>query len=274
MLESRTSAVWNDAAVSCRPGSLNGGEEMRSPATAALPETTSESAPMQVLLIEDDRNIQRSISFQLGRQGYEVICSEDGEDGLERALKHRYHVIVLDIMLPKLDGLSVCKRVRRVHPEQPIIITSARGTDLDKITGLEFGADDYLAKPFSPAELEARIRAVRRRLTAGREASEPKRIRVGQIVLDKDRREALCQDRAVRLTPKEFDLLYLLMRNPGRAFSREALLTQVWGYGYEGYHRAVDAQVNRLRAKFEASLGKAGDVIEAVYGVGYRMKPE
>lgn len=235
--------------------------------TGEAPTTT----PVSVLFIEDDRHIQRSVSYQLSRQGYSVTCCDDGEEGLERALRGQHQVIILDIMLPKLDGLSICKRIRATRPDLPIIITSARGTDLDKITGLEFGADDYLAKPFSPLELEARIRAVRRR-QAALEAGKARQLALGPVMLDYDRREVRIKGEPVKLTPKEFELLHLLMQSPGRVFSREALLAHIWGYAYDGYNRAIDAHVMRLRSKLQERLGNELELIEAVYGVGYRFR--
>jgi DNA-binding response OmpR family regulator len=228
--------------------------------------------PIPVLFIEDDKHIQRSVSYQLNKQGYAVTCSDDGEDGLDRALKGQFEVVILDVMLPHLDGLTVCKRIRASFPDLPIIITSARGTDLDKITGLEFGADDYISKPFSPAELEARIRAVRRRMLAAIEANQFRKLTIGPIVLETDRHEVRVEDRLIRLTPKEFEVLHLLMRYPGKVFSREALLAHVWGYAYDGYNRAIDAHINRLRTKLIVGMKEKIDIIESVYGVGYRCR--
>lgn len=225
-----------------------------------------------ILLVEDDRNIQRSVSFQLQRQGYKVTCCDDGERGLEEALRRRYAVAVLDVMLPSLDGLSLCKQLRAKRPDQAIILISARGSDLDKITGLEFGADDYLAKPFSPAELEARIRALRRRVGGFTESGEPAMLEVGGVALDRERHHLRVGNAVVRLTPKELALLRLMMSAPGRVFSRENLLAQVWGFSYDGYHRAVDAHINRLKAKIEKELGAPTDWLEGVYGVGYRIR--
>ena len=230
------------------------------------------STPIPILLIEDDRHIQRSISYQLSRQGYQVTCCEDGEDGLDKALQGQHQVVILDLMLPRLDGLTICKRLRGTFPELPIIITSARGTDLDKITGLEFGADDYLSKPFSPAELEARIRAVRRRSKTGSDGPHPRLLELGQVSLDRDRRLVRVAGEPIRLTPKEFELLLLLMQHPGRVFSRESLLSHIWGYAYDGYNRAIDAHINRLRSKLQEPLADAPEMIEAVYGVGYRFR--
>ncbi|MGH9487839.1 MAG: response regulator transcription factor [Terriglobales bacterium] len=234
-------------------------------------EDAAEGGPgaASVLLVEDDRNIQRSITFLLHRQGYHVNCCGDGESGLAEALRYHYGVVVLDLMLPKLDGLSLCKQLRVSRREQAIIIISARGSDLDKITGLEFGADDYLAKPFSPAELEARIRALRRR-SAPPEPAETGQIRLGTMLLDCDRHQLTVGATVIRLTPKELSLLRLLLSAPGRVFTRENLLAQAWGLSFDGYHRAVDAHINRLKAKLLEQVGAPPLWLESVYGVGYR----
>lgn len=226
-----------------------------------------------VLLIEDDRNIQRSITFQLQRQGYRVTCCQDGESGLAEAMRRQYSAIVVDVMLPLLDGLSLCKQIRRERPGQPLILISARSSDLDKITGLEFGADDYLAKPFSPAELEARIRALCRRASAaGLGAEDCAVVAVGEVELDVQRHEARAGHGTVRLTPKEMALLRLLMGAPGRVFTRENLLAQVWGVSSPSYNRAVDAHITRLKAKL-AQISPAGlSWVEGVYGAGYRFR--
>jgi DNA-binding response OmpR family regulator len=240
------------------------------PESAGPPEEAG-ARSAAILLVEDDRHIQRSVSYQLQRQGYKVTCCDDGESGLEEALRRRYSVAVLDVMLPKLDGLNLCKQLRAARREQPIILISARGSDLDKITGLEFGADDYLAKPFSPAELEARIRALRRR-SGGEPGAPGEVLEVGELVLDRDRHQLRKGDAVVRLTPKELALLKLMMSAPGRVFTRENLLAQVWGFSYDGYHRAVDAHINRLKSKMQEQFGGEQDWVEGVYGVGYRFR--
>jgi len=227
---------------------------------------SGQPASGSILLVEDDPNIQRSISYQLGRQGYRVTCCADGERGLEEALTRRYAVLVLDVMLPKLDGFRVCQQVREASP---------RDSDLDKITGLEYGADDYVAKPFSPAELEARIRALRRRAGGplganGVDAAAV--IACAGVELDCSRHELRANGEAIRLTPKEMALLRLLISSPGRVFTRENLLAQVWGYTHPGYHRAVDAHINRLKTKLHARLGATPAWLEGVYGVGYRFR--
>ena len=245
---------------------------MESHATLTAADAQS-PGPTSVLLIEDDRHIQRSISYQLSRQGYSVTCCDNGEEGLERALRGTYQVIILDVMLPRLDGLSICKRIRAVFPDLPIIITSARGGEVDRISGLEFGADDYVVKPFSPVELESRIRAVRRRLMKSDGSMIPPRVlSCGGVSLDCDRRSVVVEGEVIRLTAKEFELLRLLMSHPGRVFTREALLTQIWGYAYDGYNRAIDSHMNRIRIKLQERVGGHAQFIEAVYGVGYRFR--
>lgn len=254
-----------------RPSGALGTATGLAKAPAENPGTTSVRGAT-VLLVEDDRNIQRSISFQLQRQGYRVTCCQDGESGLAEALRRQYSAIVVDVMLPLLDGLSLCKRVRRERPSQPLILISARNSDLDKITGLEFGADDYLAKPFSPAELEARIRALCRRIQASGFMEESGGVvAVGEVQLDVHRHEARVGSASVRLTPKELALLRLLMGAPGRVFTRENLLAQVWGVSSPSYNRAVDAHINRLKAKL-AQISPLGQTwVEGVYGAGYRF---
>lgn len=234
--------------------------------TAGEPTQVADAAP--VLLIEDDAHIRRSIVYQFHRQGYRVTCCEDGEAGLEEALKHNYCVVILDLMLPKLDGFTVCRQLRQSRKDLPIIIISARGSDIDKITGLGLGADDYVAKPFSPAELEARVRALRRRTGS----FEPAPIAAGGMVLDCTKYQLTIGGAVVRLTPKELKILRLLMSSPGRVFTRENLLTQVWGVAFEGYHRAIDAHMSRLKIKLLEQAGEPPDWLESVYGVGYRFR--
>lgn len=223
-----------------------------------------------ILVVEDDKHIQRSITYQLTRQGYRVSNQYDGEAGLEDALRNRYAVVVVDVMLPRLDGLSLCKELRQAHRDQPIILISARGSDLDKITGLEFGADDYVAKPFSPAELEARIRALRRR-AGGLEGEAQPKLSFKRLTLDRDRHVLRVGEKIVRLTPKELALVRILMSQPERIFPRDALLSQIWGVAYEGYYRAIDAHISRLKNKM-VDIGESPEWFEGVYGVGYRMR--
>lgn len=225
-----------------------------------------------VLVIEDDLHIQRSVCYHLTRHGYQVTASNDGEEGLKFALEQSFQVIVLDLMLPKVDGMTICRKVREQNPQVPILIVTARGSELDRVTGLEMGADDYLCKPFGPAELEARIRAVLRRLEtqpqSGRELAQ------GHLRLDCHLRQLYIGDHAVRLTSKEFELLLLLFRNPGRLFPRAAILLRIWGQSYNGYHRNVDALIARLRSKMETYADAEQPWLECVYGLGYRLNVE
>lgn len=223
---------------------------------------------LPVLFVEDDHNIQRSVAFQLERQGYAVTCCANGEDGLNQALRGAYEVIILDVMLPLVDGLTICRRVRSVFPNVPIIITSARGTDVDKVMGLEVGADDYLSKPFSPAELEARIRAVRRRASGLMEGSGLFRFTRGPMTLDTRQCRVWIGGREAPLTARQFQLLSLLARHPGRVFSRETLQARLWARTFEG-ERAPDTHICRLRVLLSEYLSR--NCIETVRLVGYRF---
>ncbi len=243
--------------------------------TRPLPETEKDSAGAtagSVLVIEDDPHIQRSVSYHLARHGYQVTASSDGEEGLKFALAHSYQVIVLDLMLPKVDGMTICRKVREHNPRVPILIVTARGSELDRVTGLELGADDYICKPFGPAELEARIRAVLRRLDT--QAQTGRELVHGPLRLDCHLRQLYIGDHVVRLTGKEFELLLLLFRNPGRLFPRAAILPRIWGQSYDGYHRNVDALINRLRSKMETYADVEQPWLECVYGLGYRLNLE
>lgn len=225
--------------------------------------------PVQVLLIEDESPIARSIEAQLQRIGWEVKICSDGESGLEEALKQEQDVIVLDLILPKLDGLSVCQRLREKQVTTPIVIISARGSELDRINGLELGADDYLAKPFPMLELAARLRAVLRRAQAN--GADQHVLTQGPMQLDCERRELRLGETAVRLTGKEYALLALFFRYPGRVFSRHGLLDRVWGTANDNYLRNVDATVNRLRQKLLENFGEPC-WLQTVYGVGFRFR--
>ncbi len=240
-----------------------------------LPEVEVDSTAITagtVLVIEDDLHIQRSICYHLTRHGYQVTACSNGEEGLKLALEHSYQAIVLDLMLPKVDGMTICRKVREHNVRVPILIVTARGSELDRVTGLELGADDYICKPFGPAELEARIRAVLRRLDTppqtGRELVH------GHLRLDCHLRQLYIGDHVVRLTGKEFELLLLLFRNPGRLFPRAAILPRIWGQSYDGYHRNVDALINRLRSKMETYADAEQPWLECVYGLGYRLNLE
>jgi DNA-binding response OmpR family regulator len=225
----------------------------------------------RVLIIEDDPNVADVVTRYLAREGYEVEAVADGAVGLRRALSDPPDLVVLDLMLPSMGGLEVCRRLREAAPV-PVIMLTARGEEADRIAGLELGADDYVAKPFSPRELTARIKAVLRRATGpvGRRDDEPS-LAAGDIEVDTVTHEARVRGELVALTAKEFDLLVHLMRHPRRAFRREELLGEVWGFTY-GDTSTVTVHVRRLREKVERDPSDPRHVC-TVWGVGYRFEP-
>ena len=222
-----------------------------------------------ILIAEDERDLNNLLRKHLEDEGHRVLQALDGPNALLHA-GHSPDLVILDWMLPRLDGLEVCRRIRRTSIV-PILILTARSEEVDRVLGLEVGADDYLTKPFSVRELLARVRALLRRVDLDREATAaeatPATLQTGPLRVDLAAHIATIDDRPVDLTPKEFDLLALLVRNPGRAFSRDYLIEKVWGYDAAGSDRTVDTHVLRLRRK----LGAAGERIETVWGVGYRL---
>jgi DNA-binding response OmpR family regulator len=229
------------------------------------------TATIRVLIIEDDLNVAEVVSRYLAREGYLVDTEIDGAEGLRRALADPPDLVVLDLMLPTLNGLEVCRRLRSVAPI-PVIMLTARGEEADRITGLELGADDYLAKPFSPRELTARAKAVLRRAGGGVAPYNGRAIlRAGDIELDAHSHEVRCKGQLVALTSKEFDLLAHLMGNPRRAFRREELLEEVWGFRW-GDCSTVTVHVRRLREKIEDNPSEPRHVT-TVWGTGYRFEP-
>jgi DNA-binding response OmpR family regulator len=230
---------------------------------------TTATAAARVLIIEDDPNVAEVVARYLVREGFRVEAVADGQDGLDRALADPPDLVVLDLMLPSLGGLDVCRRLRSVAPV-PVIMLTARGEEADRIAGLELGADDYLAKPFSPRELTARVKAVLRRASAP-VPTELAVLRGEHIELDLVAHEARVDGSLVSLTAKEFDLLAHLMRNPRRAFRREQLLEEVWGFSF-GDTSTVTVHVRRLREKVEADPSLPRHVC-TVWGVGYRFEP-
>jgi DNA-binding response OmpR family regulator len=222
------------------------------------------SAKGLVLVVEDERPIADLVRMYLARDGYGVHVEHDGSAGLAAARKQRPVACVLDIRLPGMDGTEICRRLREAGDWTPIIFLTARDDEVDRILGLELGADDYVTKPFSPRELVSRVRAVLRRSSGG--PAEGERVRqVGQVHLDPSRRHVTVGDTPVALTSTEFDLLAHLMNRPGRVFGREELLASVWGYAAHAGTRTVDVHVAQIRAK----LGEAAGVIRTVRGVGY-----
>src|SRR5262245_18693539 len=205
-------------------------------------------SPVNILVIEDDSNLRTTIAYNLKREGYAVRAAEDGPAGLNLALDGQSDLVVLDLMLPGLDGFELCRRLRR-ESNVPILILSARGDEVDRVVGLEIGADDYLTKPFSMRELIARVRAMLRRAQLTRSTPEAGVLRLGDLQIDPARRDVAIDGRLVALKPREFDLLLFLARHPGQVFSREQLLERVWGYDYAGDTRTVDTHVKTLRDK-------------------------
>jgi len=229
-----------------------------------------------LLVIEDDENISSAISEYFSRVGYTVGTADDGLAGVQAAIENRPDAIVLDLMLPKMDGLAVCREIREKAPYIPILMLTAKDDVVDKVLGLEMGADDYITKPFSLRELEARIKSVLRRarnVTRTEGAESEATIVRGRLRMDPAKREVTVGDREVELTPKEFDLLRLFATNPGRVFPRKYLLEKIWDYSYEGYDRTIDSHINRLRAKIEDNPENPTMVL-TVWGIGYKFNDE
>ncbi len=222
------------------------------------------------MIIEDEKDIIDLVAYHLKQSDFSVRMAMDGTSGLEMAMKERPDLIVLDLMLPQMDGKEVCKALKSNPLTQsiPILMLTAKAEEIDRVIGLELGADDYVTKPFSPRELVLRIKAILRRREAPQEGS--KVLRMGDLLIDSDRHEVSIKGKLIRLTSTEFKLLYELASKRGRVLTREILLDRVWGYTYEGYARTVDTHIRRLREK----LGKMGDSIETIRGVGYRFREE
>lgn len=230
----------------------------------------------KVLIIEDDPNIADLVTLHLTDHGYAVDLATDGLAGVEKTESGEYSLIILDIMLPGMDGLEVCKRIRQQDSYIPMLMLTAKSEELDKVLGLELGADDYLTKPFSVRELIARIKAIFRRLEATKipEVSETRKLAFPALSIDLDKRKVLLDHAVVELTTKEFDLLTLFATNPGRVYSRQQLLDLVWGYQFDGYEHTVNSHINRLRAKIEKDPSNP-NFIKTVWGMGYRFaEPE
>jgi DNA-binding response OmpR family regulator len=228
----------------------------------------------KVLIIEDDKDIADVVALHLGDLGLEADRAADGRTGLQKALEHDYSLVILDLMIPRLDGLSVCARLREKNPLVPIVMLTAKSEEMDRVLGLEIGADEYVTKPFSVRELVARVKALLRRVRADREAQEGRaangKIAIGDLVVEPGMRKVSRAGVTLELTVKEFDLLALLARNPGRTYSRTDLLNLVWGYTFEGYEHTVNSHINRLRAKIESDPGHPR-LLKTVWGVGYRF---
>ena len=222
----------------------------------------------RVLVVDDEKLIVKGIRFSLEQDGMEVDCAYDGEEALEYAKNQSYDIILLDVMLPKLGGFEVCQQIREFS-NVPVVMLTARGEDMDKILGLEYGADDYITKPFNILEVKARIKAIMRRVESRKaEESHSRIIESGDMRLDCEGRRAYIADKEIGLTAKEFEVLELLMTNPNKVYSRESLLKLVWGTDYPGDARTVDVHIRRLREKIESNPSEPR-YVHTKWGVGY-----
>lgn len=228
--------------------------------------------PGNVLVIEDDRDIAELIRLHLRDLGLDVVVRNDGVAGLEQTLSRSWDLLILDLTLPGLDGLEICRRARLDGKYIPILMLTARSTEMDCVLGLETGADDYLTKPFSVTELIARVKAILRRVQhlAASSRSSLRVLRIGELAIDLDQRSVARAGRPVELTAREFDLLVHFAQHPGRVFTRAQLLDQVWGFQHEAYEHAVSSHINRLRAKIEPAP-TAPRYLLTIWGVGYRF---
>jgi DNA-binding response OmpR family regulator len=231
------------------------------------------SKPRRVLVIEDDLSIAELVRLHLVDLGCEVDQATDGAAGLARAQAQTYDLVILDVMLPSMDGLEICKRLRAGPDYLPILMTTSKASELDRVLGLELGADDYLTKPFSVGELMARVKAIFRRVDAMATSAnkpQPAAINAGELSIDLDRRVVTLAGRPVELTAKEFDLLAHFAAHPGRVFNRAQLLDKIWGYSNIGYEHTVNSHINRLRAKIERDPAKPRYIL-TVWSVGYKF---
>ena len=224
----------------------------------------------KILVVDDERVMVKGIKFNLENEGYQVETGSDGEEAVDKARTGQFDLIILDLMMPKIDGLQACMKIREFS-NVPVIMLTAKGEDADKIIGFECGADDYITKPFTILELKARIRALlRRAASSAQQQREADRLTQGSITLDVAERAAWRDGMRVDLTAKEFDLMVLLMQNPGRVYSRENLLNLVWGYEYIGEFRTVDVHIRRLREKLEPDPASPEHILTK-WGVGYYL---
>jgi two-component system alkaline phosphatase synthesis response regulator PhoP len=226
----------------------------------------------RILVVDDEETIVRLVSYNLEKEGFCVITADDGLSALEQVKRNSPDLLILDIMLPSIDGLEVCRRLRQENIRVPIIMLTARDTEIDKVLGLELGADDYVTKPFSPRELVARVKAILRRSDQENDQGQKSEIMaIRDLSIDLQRYEVRVRGEVITLTPKEFELLRFLMRNVGRVLTRDVLLDKVWDYEFSGDTRIVDVHISRLRDKIELDP-KSPIYIETVRGIGYRLK--
>ncbi len=227
----------------------------------------------KILVVEDNEDLARLLELHLRDLSYDIDLAFDGLAGWNQITKTTYDLIILDLMLPGIDGLEICRRIRAQPAYIAILMLTSKSTELDRVLGLEMGADDYVTKPFSVRELMARVKAIFRRidkLQSGNQPEQPVVIRAGALTIDPDRRKVSLKDKTVDLTAKEFDLLLHFARHAGRVFTRAQLLDMVWGYGHDGYEHTVNSHINRLRAKIEKNPAQP-DYVLTVWGIGYKF---
>lgn len=227
----------------------------------------------KILVIEDNPDIANLVMVNLRCKNMQAEHAADGKIGLEMALSGDYHLVILDLMLPGIDGMDVCRLMRSEKNYTPVLMLTAKTSELDRVLGLEAGADDYLIKPFSVPELVARVNAIFRRseqYQSDAVSDESEKLQFGHLCVDPDKRQVLLGDSSVELTAKEFDLLWFFANNPERVYTRSQLLNSVWGYGHDGYEHTVNSHINRLRAKIETDPAKPQFVI-TIWGVGYKF---
>ncbi|MBR5708152.1 MAG: response regulator transcription factor [Oscillospiraceae bacterium] len=225
---------------------------------------------MRILVVDDEKALVKGIKFNLENEGHTVETAYDGQEALEKVRESEPDLVIMDVMMPKLDGLNACMQIREFS-KVPVILLTAKSEDSDKIMGFECGADDYITKPFNILELKARVRALLRRASISEHAAPSNVVTGGGITLDVERRAVKCDGSDVELTAKEFDLVELLMRNPGKVYTRESLLATIWGAEYQGDIRTVDVHVRRLREKLEKEPAEP-EKIMTKWGVGYYFK--
>ncbi len=223
----------------------------------------------KILLVDDEKTLVKALTFNLEKEGYQVIPAYEGEEALKKMEAENPDLLILDLMLPGLDGFEVCRRVRKNY-DIPIIMLTAKGDDIDKILGLELGADDYITKPFNPRELLARVKAILRRSNS-QNSSIKNLIKIQDLQIDLYQHRVRVKDQEIDLTSKEFALLNLLASNPGRVYSREQLLEQIWGYNYYGDARTVDVHIRHLREKIEMDPSNPRYIL-TVWGTGYKFR--
>ncbi|EAZ80840.2 alkaline phosphatase synthesis transcriptional regulatory protein PhoP [Algoriphagus machipongonensis] len=229
----------------------------------------------KVLVVEDDPNISHLIQIHLNDLGYQIQVCNHGREGFEIANSNPFDLIILDIMLPEMDGIAICQKLRALDNFTPILMITAKSEEIDKVIGLESGADDYITKPFKIREFIARVKAIMRRqdqfnMVASKEADQ---LQFNSLEIDEKKRKVLLDEKRMDLTPKEFDLLVLMAKNPGRSYSRGELLELIWGYDFSGYEHTVNAHINRLRAKIEKDPNNPNFIL-TTWGVGYRFNDE